>query len=262
LQHYFVLIDSFIGKNYRWNIRFFLTQIGESMSVFTKFSKAIAGSLGLSFSKSATDNCDPVCRLWDSCYASRIERIYKGLNDKLARHYAIGAIKVVNQAIAQMPNKIVPWFRLSVDGSLPAKNSMHPRQWRIFTKRMKVLIDKMQAQGARIHVPVESMTKARSYRAMLPDVVIRRTSQAKTIGKLIGESDSRSWVVASRIHKGHVSKSEKQANIELAQSAATTIRESGQSAIVCPAIIGSSKCGKCIACADRRVDVVLYPMHP
>ena len=30
---------------------------------------------------------------------------------------------------------------------------------------------------------------------------------------------------------------------------------------VCPAVAGNAKCGACTACADKQVQVIVYPMH-
>ena len=233
-------------------------------SVFTDFSKGISGSIGLSFSESASEACDKGCRLWDACYATRIERMYTGYRAKLARHRRRGPISVVREAIRTLPDRHIPWARLSVSGSLPACKDMSAKRWRIFGNDLRQFVIESLGKGALFHIPVESTRKARSYRAMLKGlkVVVRRTSQAPTIEKLVGESDIRSWVAASRIHKGCVTKQEVTANIALARAVASRIRESGESCVVCPAIAGSSKCGKCTACASACVDVVIYPFHP
>lgn len=233
-------------------------------TVFTDFSKAVKDSVGLSFSRSARDNCDTGCRLWDACYASRIERIYTGLNAKLAKHYKRGPLYVVNRAIAELGDRRLKWARLSVDGSLPPKSSMPTHRWRLFTKRLRHLVTMLLERGAKIHVPVESLSRARAYRKALQGlgVVVRRTSQSKRLSAVIRQTDPRAWVVAKRIHRGHVSREEKQENISTAYRYAAEIRRHGQTAVVCPAIAGDSKCGQCTACADACVDVVLYPFHP
>ena len=97
---------------------------------------------------------------------------------------------------------------------------------------------------------------------MLPSVVVRRTSQSPTASRMLAERGSRAWVVARRIHNGGVRKSEVADNIALARDVAVVARKSGQTCIVCPAIASDAKCGQCTACANRAVDIVLYPFHP
>jgi hypothetical protein len=232
------------------------------MNVFTIFSKGVDGSLGLSFCESAKHNCDPQCRLWRSCYACRIERMYKCLRAKLRRHHRNGPTWVVNQAIKQWPDKPVPWFRFSVDGSFPSRSKV--RNWRTFRQRLRLLVIHALGTGSKVHIPVESKRKAMTYRAVLRGipVVVRRTSQARTVEQLISEDDPRAWVAATAIHNGGVSKTQVSANIDLARQSATAIRANGETAVVCSAIAGSSHCGQCTACADERVSVVIYPFHP
>lgn len=231
-------------------------------TVFTTFGKAVSDSFGLSFSLSADKQCD-ACRLWECCYASRLERRYGELREKLRKHYRNGPIWVVNRAIAQLPDKPIRWARLSVDGSLPRLGSMPAKRRRIFVDRLRELVAKATALGAKWHIPVESMNKARSYRAALRGlgVVVRRTSQARTLRELLQSRDHVSWAVAERIHNACVRKGETRRNTALAFAYAREIRSNGRSCVVCPAIASNAKCGSCTACADSRVDVVLYPFH-
>ena len=231
-----------------------------NFKVFTVFAKAIKGGLGLSFAPSAGENCSLSCRLRDACYASRIERIYSGLSVKLRRHYVMGPIAVLRGAMLELPQRI-PWLRFCVDCGLPARGDMSAAQWREYSSLMRWITHLAMDRGAKIHLPVESHNKARSYRAMIPDIVVRRSSQVSTIAQLRREKDPRSWVVARRIHNGCVTQNATHENIELARQYAQLIRASGQTCVVCPAIAGNSKCGQCTACADSRVSVVLYPFH-
>ena len=236
--------------------------------IATKFSKAMPDHFAVSFSRSARDNCDTSCRLWDSCYATRIERIYPELNVKLGRHYRRGAVWVCNHALAELqtgPVKPVDWARLSVDGSMPARSTMSRRRWRVFVQALRRLVKAVQHRNAAWHIPVESYGKARSYRSALRGlgVVVRRTSQAGNVAELIRTSaDHVSWVVAKRIQRGHVSKAERAENVAEAYHVANELRAHGKSVVVCPAIAGNSKCGKCTACASRFVDITLFPFHP
>lgn len=236
------------------------------MSIFTKFSKAVPDHIGLSFSRSADSkrqgsNCDKSCRLWSVCYAARIERIYQSLNAKLKRHAKRGAAAVLVDALAELPPKPIRWMRLSIDGSLPSIKTLGKSRG-IFRKLLRQFVAQCQGLGADVHIPVESIAKARSYRAMLKglDVVVRRTSQARTFAAVLTSSDARAWVVG-RLHGGAVKKTETAANILECDRLAAVARAAGQTAVVCPAVKGTSKCGQCTACASPMVDIILYPFH-
>jgi len=232
-------------------------------TVFTTAGKLVDDSIALSFSESAKQNCDD-CRLWKACYASRLERIYKDLRLKLRRHFRNGGTWVVNRAIAQMGDSPIRWARMSVDGSLPNRWRFNAREWSMFVKRLRVLVRAAMERGAKWHVPVESSGKARSYRVALEGlgVVVRRTSQSARFGAVLRQDDHRAWVVAERIHKGHVSSAEKKRNVCEAYRLAKVAREAGVSTVVCGAIAGDTKCGQCTACAEPLVELILYPFHP
>lgn len=240
-------------------------------SVFTMFSKAVNDHIGLSFSRSAgtkkeRSNCDPSCKLWKACYASRIERVYKSLDAKLRRHYEMGPVGVLVRAIADLKPAPIRWARFSVDGSMP-KLSTLPRNTRaVFRRLLREFIVQAQALGADWHIPVESVDKAREYRAALSGlgVTVRRTSQRDTLAQVLQSKDPRAWVCAdpsTGIHNGCVTKSEEARNIEFVHECASVARAAGQSCAVCPAIWRDSKCGDCRACASGLVDLIIYPFH-
>lgn len=229
--------------------------------VLTSFSKAVPGHIAVSFARSARDNCDTACRIWDQCYASRIERIYPTLERKLGRHYRSGPTAVARRATAEIKRReSIPWARISVDGSLPPRAKV--RNWNAYKAALREMISAAQLRGARWHIPVESFAKARTYRAALSGlgVVVRRTSQAMHLADVLGASDPISWIVG-RIHAGAVSREETRRNTELAYDYARQAREAGKTAVVCPAVARNNQCGKCTACADHRVDIVFYPFH-
>jgi len=238
-----------------------------SYGPFTMFSKAVPEHFGLSFSTSGegtTSNCDSRCRLLELCYAVRLERIYKSLNEKLSRHHRTGAIDLVAQAIEALKDKPLRWARLSVDGSLPKREQFSREQWSIFCRLLRELVQRALDLGAKWHIPVESKSKARSYRAALKGlpVVVRRSDQSRTVAGLLKSDDARSWVaVADELHSGCVTQSEKDRNTAYARQCALQCRTAGQTAVVCPAVAGSSHCGDCTACASDLVDIIFYPFH-
>ena len=206
----------------------------------------------------------PFSRLADRIYAARLERVYKNtVEPKLRRHAAMGPLALLQRAAAEVEPRPYRWARFSVDGSLPARRQVSNREWRHFVPALRSLVSRLSALGARWHIPVESAGKARTYRKALEGlgVVVRRSSQAKSVAQLLESADHRSWVVAEKIHRGRVTEEEKARNTAAAFAAARQARDAGQSAIVCPAIASNSKCGQCTGCADKNVDVVFYPFH-
>ena len=234
---------------------------------FTMFSKAVFDHVGLSFSTSGrkrSSNCDIRCRLLELCYAVRIERIYADLERKLERHHRSGAVAVLVEALATLRDDPISWARFSVDGSLPERAEFDRTQWAIFRDLLREFVSRCLALGARWHIPVESRRKARAYRAALSGlgVTIRRSDQSATIERVLSSNDSRSWVAcAGELHRGHVSKVQKEANTEYAFECARKAREAGVSTVVCPAVYGSGLCGSCTACSTDRVELVIYPFH-
>lgn len=246
------------------------TTRARAYSVYTMFSKAVREHVGLSFSRSADDgtsgasNCDASCKLWEVCYAARMERIYKSLDAKLRRHFEIGPVGVLVRAIADLKPAAIRWARLSVDGSVPNLAKMGKNTRATFVGLLRQWVTMVQERGARVHLPVESLPKAREYRKALAGtgVVVRRTDQSDTIEECLQSTDHRAFVVAAGgLHAGCVTKAEKQRNIEYVRECAVKARAAGQTCVECPAIASSSLCGQCTACASPLVDLVLYAFH-
>ena len=242
----------------------------KAYSVFTMFSKAVPEHVGLSFSRSAdtgdegASNCDKSCKLWNMCYASRIERIYRDLDAKLRRHYELGPVGVMVRAVADLKPRPIRWARLSVDGSLPRLRTMKRETRTLFLRLLRQWLAAVKVLGAKVHIPVESWPKAREYRRALKSsgIVVRRTDQSDTIEQCLESTDHRAFVVArAGIHSGCVNKAEKADNIAYARECAVKARDAGQTCVACPAISGTSLCGKCTACADDLVDLVIYAFH-
>lgn len=232
--------------------------------VFSDVSKLVQDSIAVSFGPSGdSTNCDKSCRVFENCYAIRSERLYPPLQAKLERHQRRGALWVIRKAIATMPAGSLRWARLNVDGSLPDKSKFSRARWERFAASLRDLVEKAQGRGARWHIPVETVAKARAYRAALRGlgVTVRRSSQVGSVAQLLKSKDARSWIAGDVNYRGVVTKRIKAKNTRLAFEAADQIRSAGQSCVVCPAIAGSSKCGRCLACADHAVDVVLFPFH-
>lgn len=215
------------------------------MSVLTKFSKGIKNSAALSFSRSATVNCDKGCRqLGNGCYAERVENQYKSYGRKLVRHSRTLPENLLRLALQEVGGRKLSWFRFSVSGSFPpAARIKNPAAFR---SALRELVTHLLERGILIHIPIESFAKANMLRGILSDlpVVIRRSCQS--LRDLLKSEDTVSWVVPRDQNPDEI---------------ADRLRSMGRSTVICPAIVGESKCGKCKACASPLVDIILYPKH-
>lgn len=217
--------------------------------ILTKFSKGIKNSAALSFSLSASNNCDDSCRQKiGTCYALGPESRYKDYGKKLRKHGRTKQHTLIYGALQELKRKreLPTWFRFSVSGSFKAKSQMSLQDWNNFKKAMKEFCEFATDKKMNLHIPCETMGKARSLRSIVGKHVIRRSIQSSKLSVLINSKDHCSWVVPTNQNP---------------QEIAQTLRDNGKTTVICPAVIGNSKCGKCLACASHKVDMVLYPQH-
>lgn len=214
-------------------------------NVLTRFSKGIKESVALSFSRSASKNCDKGCKQFNNgCYAETVEKRYKDYGRKLLRHSRIAPHNLIYSALAEVQRRKLSWFRFSVSGSIPPASRIRDKIR--FTSALRELCSHLSGEGILIHFPVESYPKAVMVRSILEGlpIVVRRSCQS--LAGLLNSKDAVSWVVPKGMDVSKL---------------ADTLREQNKTVVVCPAIIGDSKCGKCKACANKFVDVILYPKH-
>lgn len=186
------------------------------------------------------------------CYAERgPELLYKNYSSKLIKHERKSASKLNEEALLEVKKLNLEWFRFSVSGSIHEK-----RITLRFQKTLRELCQYLVSTGCYIHFPVESPMKAAKIRGILKGlpIVVRRTVQSNLMDVLLAK-DQVAFVVGTNKWKREENKRD---CIEAAQ----TLRKGGKRTVICPAVIGSAKCGECTACADHSVDVVLYPLHP
>ena len=223
--------------------------------VLSNFGKGITESRAGNFSRSASDNCDKKCRWFNNgCYAERLEAFRPSLANKLERHELAAPTELVESMQVEMMAETEPvyWFRFSSQGSVPKAKVTRTKRYRAaFRNFCKYLHDRLGKR--RIHLPVESHSKAKAYREIVgPYAVVRESLQ--TTDRLRDLRGPCSIVVGS---KGMSRLDKELDSYRLADS----MRAEGHTAVVCPAVVGDSKCGKCTACADERVELVVYPLH-
>lgn len=221
-------------------------------TVLTKFSKGVKNSRALSFGLSEIHNCDTACRqMFNGCYATSFEKMYKDYNAKLKRHHRILPHNLVYRAMNELMAMKKPpvWFRFSVSSSLPRKSSLSKHEWGLFRAALQDFANYCNKYNIKVHIPVESYNKARTYRSVFDEfgITVRRSAQDLNWRRaLLKNDDAKSYVVE-----------DEQSSEEIMKEC----RKEGLTVVNCPAIISDSKCGRCTSCADSRVDVILYEKH-
>lgn len=231
-------------------------------------SKFCAGAHSASFGRSAGGGgfCSRVCRLWSCCYAAKSERVRKNVARRLDRMQSIRPADLARRVRYEMP-RVFPWFRWCVYGSMPSRSDFQSYgEWLEFRREVVATTAAAVDSGASVHFPIESSGKARVWRNAVAalGVVVRRSSQVRSVRALLRSQDPRSWVVVApgrTIHAGGVRRSVVRENVQYAREVAKEVRAAGQTCVVCPAVSGVRKCGECRACSSAAVDVVLFPFH-
>jgi len=156
-------------------------------------------------------------------------------------------------------------MRWSVSAGVPMREDFATvESWREFRAAFRAANVQAVESGADVHLPTESVRKARVLRRLLAGVgvVVRRSVQSTRVSDLLRARDHRAFTVYAPGHKvtaGQVGKLQKRANIAAAHDLAREVRASGSSCVVCPYSASGRLCGDCRACASDRVDVVLFP---
>lgn len=242
-------------------------------SVLGTFGKGVPNSIAINFSWSGGPNCDEGCAQLRSgdCYAIDLEKRgdRKAVSDKLHRHALTPPAILVGKALLELQTLVakgykIPWVRISTGGSLPKPENASP----LFVSQLRAFLKYAIAQGALVHLPVESPEKAQFYRSIVGDFVTVRESLQSTEA-ITSTPGAVSCVVGTNIRTGSNIRARR---VDAAKHAARMRRQStGRNTIVCPAITAGwqkragkrqSKilCGQCTACANPSIDVI-YPFH-
>ena len=239
------------------------------------FSKAIDSGVSLNFCTSGGKYCDRRClhhprstahSATRQCYAVRSERRFdrKELLRKLLRHENMDPAEIVLKAIHEIQESLqqegpIGWLRISTNGSVPGPEQATPR----FMGNMRILLAFCKEHNIPVHLPVETLEKARFYRERMGDLVVVRHS-AGTLSEFLNTPGAIAFTVGDQ----RQSRTER---LEEARAVAAAKRAmSGRWCHVCPAIAmryandnkpnPKAKCGRCVACARPNAGVV-YPLH-
>ena len=232
------------------------TSRGESFTPLSTFSKAVTNAIALNFSPSGGSWCGKGCahhpNQGGKCYAARLEALRGSLAVSLARKQAAHDQHLKWLARVWDPAGSTPWIRLSAFGTVPHDPAPNQEDW-------TQLAAKLSRFAGRVHFPVETTLKFQRYAAL--GFSPRLSLQSASVPSILGHTRLGRPVAVTVRGDKQGKESAKLANTRESKILARKLRKLGRSAVVCPAIAGSSKCGKCRACADTRVSAVIYPEH-
>jgi hypothetical protein len=227
--------------------------------VLGTFGKAVKNNRHLSFGISGGKHCEISCiHLKKDCYAKKVENYRKNsVGAKQARHENIHPTNLCHLAtyeVSTIDDGNLDWFRFSTFGSVPKKQINKGKGFQNAIRGLVKAVKAKLSNPKNIHFPVESFNKARDYRNILKGlgVVVRQSLQSR--------KELKDYKGQASIVIGDWSQTPKQRAAE-ARQVASEQRDKGKTAVVCPAVVSTSKCGQCTACSSKSVDIVLYPLH-
>lgn len=219
------------------------------MKILGEFGKGVPGAIALNFAQSGGINCDPGCQFFESfCYAQNLEQHRSSLRANL--QWKADHLDEYLSAILQQRPKLeeAPWIRFSAFGSVPA--SLTDEQSHAFRAIASVL------DPERTHFPVETRDKVDLYRALgfHPRLSLQTAvPEALDVPLSVVADDpadrARGWT-GRNMDRARQLRRDLQARFPRA------------SVKVCPAVLGSAKCGQCRACSGLGgADVTIFPGH-
>ena len=110
-----------------------------------------------------------------------------------------------------------------------------------------------------VHFPVETIAKAAAMKAC--GFVNPRVSASGNIERIEGILAAGFTASCSIAGPKKAVGKNKRIHAQPAFDYAKQMNAKGIKTKVCPAIAGNAKCGSCTACADRDVQVIVYPQH-
>jgi len=233
------------------------------------FGKGNDNSHAINFNTSAGADCSLKCRLnpnnkktiarkkngeaVETCYAVRNEAYRKNVGALNRLRGKTNPVTILNYATVKLSTVCNSWIRFSTHGSVPRIS--RAKKTRGFIRALETFCYRMRRNNNKIHLPIEEIGKARFYRSIVEKYgfIVRLScqSESQAFDKNNGQ---RSFVVGTRKQ----SRAERET---IAYDFARKIRANGETAVVCPAIVSTAKCGDCKACASDKVDMVVYPLH-
>ncbi len=222
------------------------------------FGKGVPGSITLNFAPSGGANCSNTCAMKGAgCYAQATENRKPSITVNLTRKHENRSAFLTWLAEVWQPNASIPWIRFSSFGSVPFPGELLRTEKDAF----RTLANKVHA--FKVHFPVETKDKYRSYEAFGFDTV-RLSLQQATEQKILANARVGYRLSAVTASDPASKLSPLRGAIQAARALAARLRSRGIKVVVCPAIgdrTHTRKCGRCTACADNRIAVIIYPKH-
>lgn len=219
------------------------------------FGKGIQGSVTINFGVSGGSNCDDSCTLKNNgCYAITTEAVKPSITVNLERkqNNLTQYLTELTSPKALAKFNSAPWIRASAFGSIPAPEQVTDEQYSLL-QTFAAGID-----NPNLHWPVETLDKARLLRSVgFNPRYSAGLDMSKAVSAVIQGFNTSLVVEGPKKARGK----NKRKHSEPAFIAMRDLTSQGITSKVCPAIAGSAKCGACTLCADKDIDVIIYPMH-
>lgn len=225
------------------------------------FSKAIDGSVSCNFSESGGVQCSDLCPMKKGgCYAIACEKLKPSIHvsgeRKRKAGFAACAMRYAKQLTAKATDS-VPWVRISSFGSVPGRLDFEGVQaaHKLFAAAVRA------ASARRVHFPVESIRKFKLWSpiAAAYGITVRVSAHnVRNAAKYMRDGIPASLVMLRRDGETRADLLKRSREFAAAR----------RGAIVCPAIADTfnrkpdpAKCGKCTACGNAAVKLIIYPEH-
>jgi len=219
------------------------------------YGKGVTGSATVNFTTSGGRHCDDSCPLkGNGCYAITTEAMKPSITINLEKKQEnIGEYLqalVAPKAISKLQQ--APWVRFAAFGSIPAPADLTLQDFKHF-RTIGAALD-----HSRVHFPTETIAKADMLKVAGFTPRVSVATNTENLHKVLQAGHVASCAVkGDKLARGK----NKRAHSAQAITFVRDLRAQGINAKVCPAVAGNAKCGACTACADKRVQVIVYPMH-
>lgn len=220
------------------------------------FGKGVPGSVTVNFGISGGKNCDDSCTLKQSgaCYAITTEKVKPSITVNLERkeNNITEYLQELTSPKAIAKFNAAPWIRASAFGSIPSPDKLTDQN----LDSLRTIADNVD--HSKLHFPVETMDKAQVLRMVgFNPRVSAGTDKQKALSYVIQGFNTSLVVEGPKRAMGKNKRLYSEPAFELSKE----LNSQGITSKVCPAIAGSAKCGACKLCADKDIDLILYPMH-
>jgi hypothetical protein len=224
-------------------------------TVVGSFGKAVTGAVSLNYSEGADVNCDDSCPLKEKgCYTVSNQKRKPAIRISGERKRKLGFATVVAAQYWELKHRIeggelIPWARVSSFGATPNRVLTGVEKF-----HFGMLIGLLVEHSIPVHIPVETEFKRKQLEEALRG--LEATVRLSTHGD-ISQPGSKSTTA------GTMKMKPAQRLIE----AERMRKEFKGTAVVCPAIRSTFrktkaiKCGACNACANPKIELIIYPMH-